>query len=367
MVFKGSVYMKKSLLVILVFAASLFGDISYDKAYALYDQGDFNSSLKMFKELADDDQDDDAAYILGYMYEYGEGCEANASKSQEYYKIAARGYYWNHQDNPLHTSKKAQKHIYETLDKSADEITEDTIKQYTQSLYNIKAYKANFFLPVSYRYGSEYTVAPDSNHTSNQLESEFQVSLKYDFAPNLFGFDEIYSIAYTQISFWQLYVSSAYFRESNYNPEFFVLFPVPSIPYLKAVRLDVAHQSNGRGGDNERSWNYLSAEFNFQTGFFFTRLKIWKDIFSLKYNTDLMDYMGHGEVKFVIPYKKNLLSITARNPFSEYRATTIDYTYPFFGSNDLFLYVKAFTGYGETLIDYNHKVNKIAIGFSISR
>jgi len=359
--------MKKYLLLALILVSTLLSDTTYDDAFVLYKQGDYNSSLEMFTELAKSEHDDDAAYILGYMYEHGEGCKVDLPKSQTYYKIAAKGYYRDHKENPLHDSKKVQRRLYERLDKSDNDITQDTIKQYTQSLYNIKAYKANYFLPASYRYGSEYLVDPDSTHTSNQLETEFQVSLKYDFASDILGLDEIYSISYTQVSFWQLYVESAYFRESNYNPEFFVLVPILNIPYLKGVRIDLAHQSNGRGGDNERSWNYVSGEFYFQTGFFFTKLKIWKNVFSLEYNPDLIDYIGHGEVKFVLPYRKHLLTVTERNPFSEYRATTVDYTYPFWGSNDLFIYFKAFTGYGETLIDYNNKVNKIAIGFSISR
>jgi len=367
MVYKGSMFMKKNLLIILLLVSSLFGDISYDKAYSLYKKGDFESSLEMFTRLVDAEKDDDAAYILGYMYEYGEGCEIDMKKSQEYYKIAAHGYYWDSKHNPLRDSKKVQKKIYETLDKSDDAITQATIKQYTQSLYNIKAFNANYFLPLSYRYGAEYTVDSGSKHKSNQAEAEFQVSLKYDFASNILGLNEIYTAAYTQKSFWQIYVDSAYFRESNYNPEFFVTIPVPIFPYLKGVRLEFAHQSNGRGGKNERSWNYVSSEFYFQTGFFFTELKIWKDVPSLEYNEDLMDYMGYGELKVIVPYKKHLLSASVRNPLSEYRAITVHYSYPFFGSKDLFFYMKAFTGYGESLIDYNHEVHKIGIGFSISR
>ena len=359
--------MKKYLLIVLVLVSSLFGDISYDKAYILYKQGDFNSSLEMFKTLADEDNDDDAAYILGYMYEHGEGCKKDIKESQVYYQIAAHGYYWDAKHNPLRDAKKVQKRIYETLNKSDNEITQATIKQYTQSLYNIKAFKANYFLPISYRYGSEYTVDSGSKHQSNQAETEFQVSLRYDFASNIFGLDEIYTAAYTQVSFWQIYVNSAYFRESNYNPEFFVTIPVPSLPYIKGVRLEFAHQSNGRGGKNERSWNYVSSEFYFQTGFFFTKLKLWKDVLSLEYNEDLMDYMGYGEIKFIVPYKKHFFSVTGRNLVSEYRAITVNYSYPFFGSDDLFFYVKAFTGYGESLIDYNHEIHKIGMGFSISR
>jgi len=358
--------MKKYFLVSLIFVTSLFGDITYSEVYKLYKQGDFNTSLVMFTRLANENHDNDAAYILGYMYEHGEGCKPDIKESQKYYKLSSNGYYFDRKQNPSRDSKKVQKRVYETLEKSDDEETQDTIKQYTQSLYNIKAHKANYFLPASYRYGGEYSGA-SNRHESNQVETEFQFSLKYDFASNILGLNEIYSAAYTQLSFWQLYVESAYFRESNYNPEIFMTIPIPVIRYLKGIRVEFAHQSNGRGFPKERSWNYVSTQFYFQTAFFFTKLSLWKDVGELKYNPDLMDYLGYGELEVIIPYKKHLLTLKTRNTFSEYSATQIDYSYPFFNSKDLFIYVKAFRGYGESLIDYNHHVNKIGIGFSISR
>lgn len=355
------------ILLSITFTTLLFSSVKYQEAYSVYKEGDFKSSLEMFTTLVDENNDNDAAYILGYMYEHGEGCKVDVIESQKYYKIAAKGYYWNDKQNPSRDSRKVQKRVYETLDKPEDEETEKTIKQYTQSLYNIKAYKANYFLPISYRYGGEYPIELDSKHKSSQLETEFQISLKYDFASDVLGFNEVYTASYTQVSFWQPYVESAYFRETNYNPELFITIPIPSIAYLKGIRLEAAHQSNGRGGDAERSWNYVSGEFYFQTGFFFTELKVWKDVLDIRYNPDLMDYLGYGEIKFILPYRKHFLSTTFRNPFSEFRAMTLEYSYPFFDSKDLFFYVKGFTGYGESLIDYDNKIHKIGIGFSISR
>jgi len=77
----------------------------------------------------------------------------------------------------------------------------------------------------------------------------------------------VYSVAYTQLSFWQFYADSAYFRESNYNPEFFVtilLADAITRDFLKGTRIGLAHQSKGRGGRKERSWNYVHAALFFQ-------------------------------------------------------------------------------------------------------
>jgi len=221
---------------------------------------------------------------------------------------------------------------------------------------------------VSYRIDGKYP--PTYGHSAKTAETEFQFSIKYDFYANLFGLSEVYSIGYTQKSFWQLYASSAFFRETNYNPEIFLTIPIAHVKrfdYFKAIRLNFEHQSNGRGGAEERSWNFVMATFFLQTGFFFTELRAWKDVGELKYNLDLMEYLGYGEVRLIFPYKKHILKFISRNSFSDKRATEFNYSYPVTRDNDLFLYVKGFTGYGESLIDYNHQVNKIGIGFSISR
>jgi len=345
---------------------SLFAQsIHYQEAYRIYKAGEFVQALKMFEVLVEKEKDYDAAYILGFMYENGEGCKIDLTKSQKYYKISSRGYYLQLKEDPTRDSTKEASKLYNSLEKNTDKETQKTLKQYTQSLYNIKAYSANYFLPLSYRVNGTY---PQTNgHEGLNTETEFQVSLKYDYGVNLFGLSETYSVAYTQLSFWQLYADSAYFRETNYNPEAFVTFPFSRVDYLKALRISFAHQSNGRGGEYERSWNYLSGKVVLQTGYIFTTIKLWYDLFSLKYNPNLMEYLGYGELEFVLPYAKHILKLKSRNTFSKYRATELNYSYPLFGSDDLFFYFKAFSGYGESLIDYDNKIDKIGIGFSISR
>ncbi len=360
--------MIKQLLLVLLFATTLLASTAYEEAYRVYKANDFEKSLKMFSKLVEEDNDHDAAYILGYMYEHGEGCEIDIKKSQEYYKISSHGYYFQIKANPTRDTNKEQEKLYKTIEDTDDQETQSTIKQYVQSLYNIKAYNANYFLPISYRSNGQYP--PTNGHEALNVETEFQFSIKYDFAANLFSLNEVYTVAYTQLSYWQLYAESAYFRETNYNPEFFVTFPVSDIydsNLIKALRLSFAHQSNGRGGLEERSWNSLSATTYMQYKSFFTELKLWLPVGSLEYNEDLMDYMGYGHVRFILPYKKHIAKLLLRSNFSGENAVELNYSYPLLGRDDLFLYVKGFSGYGESLIDYDNHVDKIGFGFSISR
>ncbi len=358
----------KLILLFIVLTIQLVASTEFEEAYEIYKKGDYKQSLLLFKDLAKETKDSDAAYILGYMYEHGEGCEVNKEEATKWYKFSSKSYYHQIKHDATRDLDKEQRKIYRSMDRVDDEDAQDTIRQYTQALYNLKAHNTNYFLPVSYKYGGDY--ADTYDHTAKNIETEFQVSIKFDFAANIFNLGEIYTVAYTQKAFWQLYAESAYFRETNYNPELFVTLPIDT-SMLKALRVSFEHQSNGRGGDEERSWDYLSSTFFFQYKHLFTELKLWyrtdTHYKNYDYNPELLDYIGNGYVKFIVPYKKHLFKLMLRHNLSDYGAVEVNYSYPLFSKDDLFFYVKTFNGYGESLIDYNNKIDKIGIGFSISR
>ena len=350
----------------------LISSVEFEKTYEIYKDGDFKNSLVQFHNLANNG-DSDAAYILGYMYEHGEGCKVDSTLSAKWYKKSSKSYYTQGKYNTSRDIDKQSRNIYKTIDRSDDPQTQDTIRQYTQSLYSIKAYKSNYFLPVSYRDGGNYAVT--NGHESKEVETEFQVSIKFDFASNLLDLGEIYSVAYTQLAFWQVYSESAFFRETNYNPEIYMTIPLDSIggtDFFKALKIGFEHESNGRGGVQERSWNRVTSSFMFQYGYLFSELKLWYRVDNLNhksrdYNPELVDYMGYGHLKFIVPYKKHLFDVLFRYNFDNNGAVEANYSYPIFGRDDVFVYLKGFSGYGESLIDYNHNVNKVGIGLSISR
>ncbi len=276
------------------------------------------------------------------------------------------GYFNNNIDLKL---QQADKNLYSYLSPIDNNETEQSVRQMYYSTYNLHAFRANYLLPVSYGVGRHYYNSTKQNHRKTSVQ--FQFSLRYDFAANVFGLHGIYSVAYTQHSFWQAYAKSAYFRESNYNPEIFVTIPSPwkhRDKYIKAFRFSLEHQSNGRGGADERSWNFVTGSVYTQYKNIFVQLKGWARIYGTRdYNPDLLDYLGHGSLKIMVPYKKNVFKLLLRSNFSSHGAAKFSYSYPLAYTNGLFLYVQAFSGYGETLIDYNHYVNSVSIGFSLSR
>ncbi|MFK5882570.1 MAG: phospholipase A [Sulfurospirillum sp.] len=248
--------------------------------------------------------------------------------------------------------------------------TRDTIAQIINDKFGVEPYRINYLLPATYDFAK--------HKGRKRFETKFQVSFKKRIFSNLFGVENSLYLAYTQTSFWQTAASSSPFRESNYEPELFLMLPYKTSSYLKAYRVGLLHQSNGQGGTLSRSWNriYLQGYFQFLGAFITPR--IWYRIpekqktsptdASGDDNPDIYKYMGYGDLSISYPYKKNLFSLTLRNNLDSPNRGSVqfDWTFPIL-NNGVFGYLQLFSGYGESLIDYNKRNDKIGLGFAITR
>ena len=376
---------------LLVYCISAAAESRFETGMDLYNSGDFVKAFEQFTAAYGATQDQDAAYMIAKMYEQGEGVPADALKANEWYRRAAEHYFAASADSQLYQENKRLLSVYRELDPVDDNETAETIRKVVVSDFGFKAYHENYLLPIGYREGEYDSYTASDQYTD--IEVELQLSFRLDFFPNLLGLDEAYSVAYTQRSFWQLYAPSAPFRETNYQPEVFVTFPVYlyKVP-MKSLSLGFGHQSNGQGNitqydlsdanlsqyedlspylrNRSRSWNYLWSEAVFQFGSVFTELKLW---YRMKEhgeddNPGLIDYLGHGSVRFMLPYGKSMTTLNLRQNFlTGYGAQELAWSYPFWDKENVFWYAKAFTGYGESLIDYDNYVTKFSVGFSFSR
>jgi len=80
-------------------------------------------------------------------------------------------------------------------------------------------------------------------------------------------------------------------------------------------------------------------------------------------NPDILDYMGNFELGGATKRGNSSYSVLLRNnlDFNENRgAIQLGWTYPVY--KNIRFYTQWFYGYGETLIDYNHKSNSLGIG-----
>lgn len=248
-------------------------------------------------------------------------------------------------------------------------------------LFRVIAYKPTYALFARYSGSSNQlpsTPAPGHQVTSplnlDNVESKFQLSFKTKALENLFGGYGDLWLGYTQQSSWQVYntVNSSAFRETDYEPEAFLTLRTNA--HLlgfdwRLLNLGVVHQSNGRNLPLSRSWNRVYAQFGLERGNLSLFLRPWLRInesASTDDNPGITDYMGHGDLLAVYHHGENEFSALTRYSGVGNRATVqLDWHFPLVGA--LKGYVQLFSGYGETLIDYNIHQNTIGIGVSLTQ
>ncbi len=247
--------------------------------------------------------------------------------------------------------------------------------------FTLLAYKPNYILLANYN-GSPNNepwreATGDPNLELDNVEAQFQVSIKVPLAVDLFKNKMDIYAAYTVRSYWQVYNSdmSAPFRETNYEPEGWLQFNSSwSFWGIKNIAnmVGFVHQSNGRNEPVSRSWNRIYARFIFEKDNLVFGIKPWYRLpedDDDDNNPDLTDYMGHYEILAAYKWKDHVFSIMSRNNlesgFSQ-GAVEATWSFPLWDYKYLKGYVQGFTGYGQSLIDYNSYESSAGIGFAIT-
>ena len=253
-------------------------------------------------------------------------------------------------------------------------------------LGRLHPYRQNYLLVKKSGSPNRQPASPLADHnvlTPNDLdavETKFQLSVKADIGDQRnIDFLGIRTFrlwgAYTQQSNWQMFNTrnSSPFRETLYEPELIATLGTGQASGLKLINLGLLHQSNGRPLPESRSWNrvYLlgGMEWNDMTSIL---LRGWWRIPedpAKDDNPDMGDYLGHGD--FVIRWeprdKSQAIAMLLRNNLSRTANrgyVQIDWATPVRFGHAARMHIQWTSGYGESLIDYNHRQNTFGLGFS---
>lgn len=234
-------------------------------------------------------------------------------------------------------------------------------------------HRSNYFMPYTYNnHPNDDLIKAQTGQDVLEKEATFQISQKIKLWQDVMGRDMDLWVGYTQRSFWQVYntADSAPFRETNYEPEmllnFRTDFPVLGMS-VRTVNLGFNHQSNGRSEPLSRSWNRIVGNFGLEKGNFTLLLNTWYRIPESAEdddNPDIDDYMGYGEIWGYYLWDKHRFGMMLRNNLDFYDnrgALQLEWSFPLV--RRVSGYVQFFTGYGENMLDYDHNVNRIGIGF----
>jgi len=260
---------------------------------------------------------------------------------------------------------------------SAEQALSDRIA--TESLaehnpFTISSYRPNYLLYASYNSNpnkeSFKATFPDGD--VDRVEAKLQISFKARVAKGVLGGD--LWAAYSQQSWWQVYNNeeSAPFRETNYEPELFLSwntkFEVLGFTN-RILTLGFNHESNGRDDPLSRSWNRIVGGGTLEQGNLVLAGRAWYRLpedDDDDDNPDILKYTGYGDISVFYKYKKQLLGITLTNNLRSDNkgAIQLDWTFPM---GDRFKgYLQYYNGYGESLIDYDHSINRIGIGILLN-
>ena len=226
--------------------------------------------------------------------------------------------------------------------------------------------------------------------------SKFQISLKYQlfgedgdidkvvpWASNLF-------IAYSQTSFWDIGSDSSPFFDSSYRPELLYQLSPRRASWLPGMsrfdyQMGLKHESNGKAGVDSREINsaYLAPIFTFgddalnnpdPNGFFISfEPRVWMYLTAMTDNADIYKYRGYGELRLVTGWRGGFQTALVGRVGNSWDkgSLEVDLSYPLqkLAVRDLgmYLYGQLFTGYGETLLDYNESRTTFRVGVSLVR
>jgi len=248
-------------------------------------------------------------------------------------------------------------------------------------VFNFRAYKPVYLLPAFW--SSKPNLLPHSPNPRNtvaepqslkDVETKFQVSFKTKAVENLFGDNGDLWMGYTQSSRWQVYngEDSRPFRETNYEPEVMLVF---RNNYRiggwngRMAGIGVNHQSNGRADPFSRSWNRVIGQIGWDRENWAVVARPWWRLSDGNDddNPDIEDYIGRGDLTIVHTRGGHEFSLMARHSLRggdrSHGALQFDWGFPI--HNQLRGHVQIFDGYGESMIDYNHRATYVGLGISL--
>ncbi len=248
--------------------------------------------------------------------------------------------------------------------------------------FTIMSHKQNYILLGAYNFNGYSADEFENAYHINSIdldntETQFQLSIKTPIAVDVFKEGVSLWSAYTVRSFWQVFNSdlSSPFRETNHEPEAWLQF-VPDFDIAglttTAGAIGISHQSNGQSSSLSRSWNRVYASLVLEHGNFVVSLKPWiriQEDTEDDDNPDISDYMGHGEIRLAYKHDDHVFTMMSRNNLeSGFSKGTIQlgWSFPLHRFPYLKGYIQYFSGYGESLIDYNEYVNRLGIGFMLT-
>jgi phospholipase A1 len=233
--------------------------------------------------------------------------------------------------------------------------------------------------------------SPTTGHTAtfqpyDTTETRIQLSVRTKVAQGLLTggdpnrLDSVW-FSYSQQSYWQLFNNdlSRPFRATDHEPEITYIFPVDTALgggwRLRYLGLSANHQSNGQSLPLSRSWNRVIARAGMEYGNTFAiNANLWQRMpedAATDDNPEIADLVGRGELSGVWNINpSNALALTLRhslqaNANGSVRVSWLRKLSTAGDRSGLRFHTEIFSGYGDTLLDYNRQRTVLSMGLTL--
>ena len=241
------------------------------------------------------------------------------------------------------------------------EVNEEQLRKSLDIMPSFGVYKDIFFTTG---------IPLDEKISENTADALFQISIRQRLTKSYLPFNSFLYLTYTQKSFWDVYAESAPFKDNNYNPAIGVGHYIIKDNRLKGgMFVQIEHESNGKGGIDSRSWNFISLSTKY---FFNPRLalsaKAWIPFVDGNENQDLIDYKG------IVSLSANMITrkakwwfsaeVTPRKGFGNAN-TMVSAAFLISKNYNQYIFARFYNGVGDSLLDYNQYDMNIRVGICI--
>jgi phospholipase A1/A2 len=219
------------------------------------------------------------------------------------------------------------------------------------------------------------------------LNAKFQISLRFRLfddhgrlARRMPWIDDLY-LSFSQTALWDLGELSKPFKDSSYRPRLFYA-NYDLARYLDGklrvgIESGIGHESNGKEGDDSRSYNMLYARptltFGDPEGFRAYFAPLIHNYIAESDNPDISHYRGYVDWLVGAGSKGGLdfWAVLRKGTRSDFGSIELNASYPLskLSGGDLtgWLMLQYFNGYGESLLDYNRKLDsQLRLGIAIA-
>lgn len=200
---------------------------------------------------------------------------------------------------------------------------------------------------------------------------KFQISIAQRLTKSTLPWNTYLFLTYSQKCMWNVFEESLPMRDLNFNPGIGLgKLLIVKDRLIGKMMLLVEHESNGRDGEDSRSWNKISLSASiFVDPQFMVHGKVWIPIIDGQNNKDILKYSGIYQTGIQVTSKNKrfgmAITLVKRQGFNLNFNTIIELNYKLFKKDNQYLFLQYYNGYGENLLDYNKFHSRLRAGIVI--